>query len=220
MGNRTVARSGQSLRKTRFVTRFAKVLRIVPRRSYSVLSGCSLGECLAGVGVLSTLATALVLILYACPAVDDFARGRWFPLSDWFSAVKYMYLNWSGAWASLGLDVLILPRVDLLRAYPLLLGVVFFFHVLAIYTFWRMLLAETVKRRGTCLLAAGTIAVIWAGLPDPGEAWYWFTGAVEYHLSISLAVLLVGGLVLRDGSEWAVPARGPGSLHSHCWRWA
>src|SRR5208337_2417167 len=100
-----------------------------------------------------------------------------------------------------GLELLILTRIDIVRWYPLLLAPLVFFQALGLRVFWRMLLGETVTRRQVLALTAATMAVLWAGLPSPGEFFFWFTGAVEYYLSISLALLLIGGLVQTRWEE-------------------
>jgi hypothetical protein len=61
----------------------------------------------------------------------------------------------------------------------------------------------------------GTYALLWALSPVPGETYYWFSGGVEYFLSLSLGVLLIGALAhgcrrLGEGSRggWVWVAGG------------
>ena len=180
-----------------------------PEHSHSVRRIPSLAACLAGAGVLMTLATAFVLILYACPAADDLYRAGIIRTRSWYSEVALNYFIWSGRWSGIGLALVILPRVDIVRWYPILLGALVFFQALGLKTFWRMLLGGTVTRRQVLVLTAATMAVLWASLPYPGETCYWITGGFENQLNISLSLLLIGGLVLarwEEMSRWRARA--------------
>ena len=180
-----------------------------PEHSHSVRRIPSLAACLAGAGVLMTLATAFVLILYACPAADDLYRAGIIRTRSWYSEVALNYFIWSGRWSGIGLALVILPRVDIVRWYPILLGALVFFQALGLKTFWRMLLGGTVTRRQVLVLTAVTMAVLWASLPYPGETCYWITGGFENQLNISLSLLLIGGLVLarwEEMSRWRARA--------------
>ncbi len=182
-----------------------------PEQSHPVRRVPSLTACLAGAGVLVTLATAFVLIRYACPVGDDFIRASNIRPGPWYSEVAFIYfLGWSGRWAAVGLELVLLRQIDMMRWYPILLGALVVFHALGLRVFWRMLLGETVTRRQVLVLTAAAMAVLWAGLPSPGETYYWICGGVEYQLSISLALLLIGGLVLTRWEElvrWRAWAR-------------
>ena len=151
--------------------------------------------CLARVGVLTTLATAFVLALYACPVADDFFRAGSIHTDSWYHEVAVNYFQWSGRWSGIGLALVILPRVDMIKWYPILLEGIVFFQILGLWAYWRMLLGEKVSRRHLLALIAVSLAVFWANLPAPGETHYWVTGGIENQLNIWLALLLMGGLV-------------------------
>ena len=60
---------------------------------------------------------------------------------------------------------MILPRVDMIKWYPILLGAIVFFQALGLWAFWRILLGEKVLRRHLLVLNAVSLAVFWANLP-------------------------------------------------------
>ena len=150
---------------------------------------------LARAGVLTTLATAFVLALYACPVADDFFRAGSIHTDSWYHEVAVNYFQWSGRWSGIGLALVVLPRVDMIKWYPTLLGGIVFFQTLGLWAYWRMILGENVSRRHLLALIAVSLAVFWANLPSPGETHYWVTGGIENQLNIWLALLLIGGLV-------------------------
>ncbi len=166
-----------------------------PKPSPSPVTFPLIAAWLACAGVLTTLATAFVLALYACPAADDFFRAGSIHSDSWYHEVAVNYFHWSGRWSGIGLALVILPRVDMIKWYPILLGAIVFFQALGLWAFWRILLGEKVLRRHLLALNAVSLAVFWANLPAPGETHYWVTGGIENQLSIWLALLLMGGLV-------------------------
>ncbi len=155
---------------------------------------------LAGAGILATLATALVLIWYACPVLDDYLRGSCIN-APCYRYVQDFYFKWSGRWSAVGLECATMTWIDMVRWYPILLGALLFFQAMGVSVFWRMLLGGIVPRRQALLLTATTMALLWASLPSPAETWYWICGHVENQLSISLSLLLLGGLVLGTWEE-------------------
>ena len=150
---------------------------------------------LAGAGVLVTLVTAIILLRYACPTADDFYRAGIVQVRPWYAEIARNYREWTGRWAGVGLALVVHPRVDLVRWYPLLLGGLITIQALGLVAFWRTLLGGTAARRQVLGLAGTTMAVIWAGLPSPGETWYWMSGGLENFLGIFLSLILIWGLV-------------------------
>jgi hypothetical protein len=174
---------------------------MTPEPSHSARRLSSLAACLAGAGVLITLATAFVLLYYACPSCDDYYRAGIVRDRPWYVEIARNYFFWTGRWSGVGLALVIHPRVDLVRWYPILLMALVVFQALGLRAFWRMLLGGTATRRQVLGLIAATMAVLWAGLPSPGETWYWMSGGLENHLNIFLSLLLIGGLVQSRWEE-------------------
>jgi hypothetical protein len=165
---------------------------------------------LGGAGVLVTLTVAFILLRYACPSSDDLYRGGIIRVRPWYSEIAWNYSHWSGRWSGIGLSLVIQTWVDLFRWYPVLLMGLIVFQALGLRAFWRLLLGETAPRRIVLALIATTMAVIWAGLPSPGETWYWMTGGLENQLGIFLSILLISGLVRSRWEEmngWRARAR-------------
>ncbi len=153
-----------------------------------------------------TLAIATILAYYACPTGDDFTRASCIRTRPWYGEVVHIYFHgWTGRWAGIGLEYLVLRHIDMMRWYPLLIGSYLLVQAPALNVFWRMLLGSSVRRRDTLTLTAATMALLWASSPSTGERYYWFCGGIEAHLNISLALLLIGGLVL---TRWEELGRG------------
>ena len=157
--------------------------------------------CLAGVGVVATLAMAAALIRFACPVADDFHRAGAFWSQGFFNQLSADYYTWSGRWAGIGLGLLVLSRIDLVRWYPALLGVLALTQGLGLAAFWRTLLGGSAPRRQVLILAVASLALLWAGLPIPAETTHWATGAFENQLNISLGLMLIAGLVSAPRSR-------------------
>ncbi len=136
------------------------------------------------------LLAAFIPMWFAHPLADDFVRWREGATDGWFSVVRYSYLHWSGRWASAALDGSVLHRLDGHR-YGAVMALLSLVQLGACFAFVRLVLADTISRRVACGLTVCLFALLWAGLPAPGETVYWFSGASQYQLSPSLAVILI-----------------------------
>jgi hypothetical protein len=100
---------------------------------------------------------------------------------------KWVYLNWSGRWAGMGLETLLLSTATLPGAYPwlvfLLIMVQFIFLYLAIWNF-------AGDARLAAYLSALIASVYWATMPDRPTGMFWITGDVENQFPLSLGLLL------------------------------
>ena len=135
----------------------------------------------------------LVLVFYSCPVSDDYIRaGR---DKSMFAFLVSTYLNWSGRLASHALEGAILPGIDVVAHYPVLIFALSLLQLLGLYAFWRLLLDRREDRVVCLVLAAATMAVLWSGLPSTAQSIYWFTGAVENQLPSALIALLIWGAV-------------------------
>jgi hypothetical protein len=156
--------------------------------------------CLAAAGaVLVSLVGIVLAMLYSGPMADDFAlaaRARGSP--SWIAFVKEEYLGLNGRWAFFVPVGLLLPHLDLIRAYSLLVIPLTLVLATGLYAFWRTLLGESTGILSPTLLAVTTLAVLLACTPAASDYIYWFSAALAYELSISLAMLVVVGLVRLD----------------------
>ncbi len=150
-------------------------------------------------GVLSVYAAAAALAAFAVPVWDDFMRAtrRGSTPADvgWLRYVfDVTYLHWQGRWASCGLEAAVLPHLDPTRFYLLLIGPVVALNAAALLVVCRSFARGGPWRLPAGMTAAG-LALAWSTLPQKSlaECVYWFVGAVENTLPLSLgAVVLVG----------------------------
>jgi hypothetical protein len=100
---------------------------------------------------------------------------------------KWIYLNWSGRWAGMGLETLLLSTTTLPGAYPwlvfTLIMIQFIFLYLAIWNFVE-------DARLAAFLGAVTASVYWATMPDRQTSLFWLTGDIENQLPLTLGLLL------------------------------
>jgi hypothetical protein len=143
---------------------------------------------LASAGVV--LAVAAVFFHFAVMVDDDVVRATRPVQSGWFNyVVGFVYMHWQGRWASAGVESAVLPRVDLVRHYWVLIGAVAAVDIAGIFVVIRYgLRVPTARAAGVTAVVA---AFLWSGIPSPAEAVYWFTGAVENVMNLSLAAMVV-----------------------------
>jgi hypothetical protein len=141
------------------------------------------------IGMIAVL--SVVFFCFAVPASDDYVRATGPTQHGWWHyVIGLVYFHWQGRWASCGLESAILPRVDITRFYGLLIGAVAMLDALGAYVLCRWFTAGSSRRRSVCITLA-LLALLWAGMPSLAESVYWFVGAVENAMVISLGVMLI-----------------------------
>jgi hypothetical protein len=149
-----------------------------------------------------TVAATLGMMWFAAPTGDDFRRaGLQEPLLE---HVRQVYLQWSGRWSGLGLEAVIVTHVDLVGAYPWLLVVPALLQMGGVLLLWRLLLGPRVWGR-VGLSALLTVAVLWSGMPGIEQSIYWFIGAVENQLPLTLTIFCVGCLITLERLDLTRP---------------
>ncbi|MDQ3118700.1 MAG: hypothetical protein M3Q89_03910, partial [Verrucomicrobiota bacterium] len=71
----------------------------------------------------AVLFVAVILGCFAHPLADDFARAYKAHAHGIVPSTIREYFTWSGRWASAGMNYSIMSAFDLVRFYPLLLGI-------------------------------------------------------------------------------------------------
>jgi hypothetical protein len=145
---------------------------------------------LAVCAVVIVLAVAFAAMWFAHPLTDDLVRWREGLSGDWLSAVRFYYLQWTGRWSAMALDLALLPWLAG-HLYGAALAVMALVQLAACFAFVRLALRQCISARCALGLAACLFALHWSGMPSPGESFYWVTGGTEYQLSISLATILI-----------------------------
>ena len=145
------------------------------------------------VAVTLCACTVFLLITLTEPALDDFCRAHFdVSINPWRSsgtanATIRTYLNWSGRWAGLGLDFLVLSAAPLPDAYPWLMFTLIVVQYLILYlAIWNLVKDACLALYFSALVAS----VYWATMPGPEEGIFWFTGAVENQSQLVLVALL------------------------------
>ena len=166
--------------------------------------------------VTALLLCFLVLMFYSCPVSDDFIRAARDKSMSAFMASTYF--NWSGRLASHALEGGILPGIDIVAHYPVLIVSLALLQILGIYAFWRLLLDQSGDRLLCLALACGTTTVLWSCLPSIAQSLYWFTGAIENQLPSAMIALLIWGIlaVLKSRAKGVVRFCVLGALAVFC----
>lgn len=147
------------------------------------------------------LSSMLALGMFAHPNGDDFCRSRFVPLKETISgwqrtsaSIPYVvdsWLHWTGRWLSVAIEAFVLSSIDITKHYgPLLLGtwgLSFIGLLIGIRQFIAGLGAAAACTVGLWLL-------FWTGMPGPGDGFFWFTGAVENLLPVSLCTVTLSAL--------------------------
>ena len=140
------------------------------------------------------------LIAYGAPIADDYSRG----VVGWQNAISYAdsgYMHWTGRWASQVIESGLFSAFDLYRSVPLILAFFFALRFLALMCLFR----QTLR----CSLSGAAFwsmlfVITWLSItPGINESTLWATGAVEYELSLSLA-LFARAMIAR--SRWVAAA--------------
>jgi hypothetical protein len=136
------------------------------------------------------------------PLGDDLAAPLRSPLNEFqpqelpvglAASGGWTYQHWSGRWAGVSLETILLPKVP--ERYPWLLAFLALAQAGLLYAAHRLLgLQPAVALFYTSLFAL----VLWSGRPDIQEGGFWVPGIVESQLTLPLALLLFALLLSAD----------------------
>jgi hypothetical protein len=141
------------------------------------------------------LVAASQLSLLAGPVSDDLARaGAARDPGIWEYSVM-LYTGWSGRWAGVGMALILGRLFDLCAAYPWLLAILNLTMPLAIYNMLSAAFEDRLARGTRVALTIGFVALHWGGDPCLSDSYYWVTGALENHLSLSMGLVIIAGLI-------------------------
>ena len=141
--------------------------------------------------------TVLLLAAHSRPTQDDFCRATLLPEATWSNVPAGLskpgvaemtllnYLNWSGRWAGLGLEISLLSTVSLPGAYPYLVSGVIISQILLVYIGILLMAGGRIALYGT----ASVGVVYWSTMPDPQQGLFWLPGSIESQLPLSIVVL-------------------------------
>jgi hypothetical protein len=172
------------------------------------------------VSVALCACTVLLLIIWAEPLLDDFCIASFavapaqaaLPAHSMHSEpeiinyVIWHYFNWTGRWAAIGFETLILSTTRLTGAYPwivfTLIAMQYLFLYLAIWSFVE-------DARLTLYLSALIASVYWANIPSPQEGTFWVPGAMEDQLPLTLGLVLFSFVLSRhpNAKAWSTRFR-------------
>jgi hypothetical protein len=154
------------------------------------ISGWLLAGAVAAVAVV-----AVIPLFFAQPLGDDFCNALNVREHGFAGAWLREYLGWGGRWAgtvvACGFPALVDPVTGYAGALLVVQAAVF----AGFYGLLRVLLPEPDERRPALAAAALLHALLWTGMPHPGQTVYWLEGAIVYSLDVSLWLLLVAWLL-------------------------
>jgi hypothetical protein len=133
--------------------------------------------------------------MQALPRADDFCRASAAPLTGFPSktnvgAVDYgmwSYYNWSGRWAGIAFETLLLSSTPQPKSYPWLLLLVIGMQCFLLYIATKQFLPDS---HSALFFTALLASIYWANLPSVQQGVFWITGGIENQLSVTLALLL------------------------------
>lgn len=151
----------------------------------------------AGVTVCASI--VLLLAIRARPIHGDFCRASYcFVLKQGAQVTQYngtgiipytahIYSHWSGRWAGVGLETMLLSTTPLPSAYPWLVLILVVAQCLLLYfAVWELI----VNVRWALYFSVVIALVYWAGMPSPQQGIFWIPGAVESQLPLTVMSLL------------------------------
>jgi hypothetical protein len=141
--------------------------------------------------IVVVAAISFFLTFNAVQTWDDFCRAA-LPkdLGNVIANVQENYLIWSGRWAVHGLYALTFPYIGLDTInHNLLLALSAVIWFTVFYIFLHIFFRKSLSASKKAFLAVLLTTIYWAGMPDPGDTWYWLTGSTEYQLPFLLMAL-------------------------------
>lgn len=150
---------------------------------------------LIGVALLFVILLSAFVFCYAEPLSDDLIRSARVRDVGLIEAVKYDFVNWTGRWLGVGIVYFSTSLIDVIEFYPLLLSLPALMTIAGLGLFLDLVYGIRFPSRLNLFLCLTLFSVFWTGMPSTGQAFYWFTGAVENILPITLSLFLITGVL-------------------------
>ena len=109
-----------------------------------------------------------------------------------------VYSNWSGRWAGVGIETLLLSKTPQPFAYPWLILTLLATQFLILYFAVHEFIAGF---RGALYLSAVIASVYWAVMPSATQGIFWILGIVESQLPLTLVLLLFAFVLSRRPTD-------------------
>src|SRR5215469_9759606 len=179
---------------------FARQLSPIPifyRAALVALAAC----------VTACTSVVVLLILWTRPIHGDFCRAAIYAVAvpragepsphlatGIIPYTGYIYSHWSGRWAGVGLETILLNTSPLPSAYPWLVLILAIAQCLLLcLAVWELI----VDIRWALYFSALIGLVYWAGMPSIQQGIFWVVGAVESQLPLTV-MSLIFALVLSQ----------------------
>ena len=147
------------------------------------------------VAVAQVLIVAFQLFRLCRAESDDLCRAGVARTMGVLPYLKVLYTGWSGRWSGVGLALVLGKYTDFRISYQWLLGAAQLTLPIAFYALLSAAFAGRLTRTARVLLTLCMMALHWSGHPHLSDAYYWLTGALENHLSLSCGLFIVAGLI-------------------------
>jgi hypothetical protein len=135
------------------------------------------------------------VFFYAYPTGDDLCRAGTVSRLGILSSIAAEYQHWSGRWLGNGLEYVIFALPNFPQYYGLILALILAVYGVALVMLVGSLCGDVSGRAGRWIAPLGLLALYWVGLPSIKDTVYWMTGAVEYQLSVAMALFVMALLV-------------------------
>jgi hypothetical protein len=144
------------------------------------------------------------LFFYSVPALDDFCKATLsfnaVPQKNAIAVTWLYYSQWSPRWITTFIQSFVMSHLDLGRSYGWLLLAVSLSNIAALWYFFKRVFSFS---SGSAAQAAGVFyAAYVASLIDPTQQFFFVTVAIEYSLSLTTLLVLLGLLFRGGTSAW------------------
>jgi hypothetical protein len=145
--------------------------------------------------LLLVAAMAGRVLSYAYPTGDDLCRAARVSRLGVLASIAYEYQNWSGRWLGNGLEYVIFAIPSFPKYYGLMLALISAVYAVALLVLVGSVWEGGSRRAGRWLVPLGLLTLYWVGLSSLKDTVYWMTGAMEYQLSMAMALFVVAMLL-------------------------
>lgn len=145
--------------------------------------------------LLAVVSLAVYFSNYAYPKADDHERMVYLMDLGFVGANVREYREWYGRWLATSISYAVIAGFDLTRSYPVWLGVIGSTFAAALWALLAACFRPEVRQPWIALATLLLLVLHWDGVPSPGETFYWFSGALEYQGSLTLALLALAAVI-------------------------
>ncbi len=149
----------------------------------------------------TVLTMAIALFAFTHPMMDDFCEAADVRELGVINGLNSALTKNSSRWGSKLIEYIVPAMINPIKYYGIFPASIFIFLALGIYLFLISLFRRHLNISYIVLLFFSLISIYWVGMRSPAQSVYWWSGSVEYQITLATMFIIFAILFWVSGKD-------------------